>query len=360
MGTLFDSIVRTSRNDPATLPLRSALRFFSILFGAGVKARAALVRRGTLSTGRVPCRVAAVGALAAGGTGKTPVAIMTARLLAQTGRRVAVVSRGYRREGSGVRVVSDFSGILLSPREAGDEPHLIAATLPGVPVVVGERRAGAAALAYERFRPDIILLDDGFQHIRLHRDIDVVTLDSRFPFGNGFLLPRGLLRERPEALARAHAAVFTRFDDDCDRKGLADLVRAYNPRIDVFFERHSPSGIRNPADGTVADPGSLHGMRVAALSNIADPDSFHRLIESLGASIVLRTVMPDHHRHTSDELARIARDAESAGASCIVATAKDEHAMPAPIPAMIRILDMEAVLVEGEDRYSEIITGAAD
>jgi len=300
-----------------------------------------------------------VGALAAGGTGKTPVAIMTARLLLRAGHRVAVVSRGYRRENSGVRVVSDFSGVLLSPREAGDEPHLIASALPGVPVVVGERRVDAAMLAYERFRPNVILLDDGFQHIRLHRDIDVVTLDSRHPFANGFLLPRGILREPREALARARVALFTRFDEGSDREALVALARANNPGIEVFFERHMPSGLRNPSDGTVEAPGSLHGMRVAALSNIARPESFHHMVESLGASIVSRIVRPDHHRYTAEELARITGEAESAGASCVVATAKDEHAMPAPIPPAFRILDMEAAIVDGVDRYLDIVSGAA-
>ena len=121
-----------------------------------------------------------------------------------------------------------------------------------------------------------------------------------------------------------------------------------------------PSGLRSPSDGTIATPGSIHGMTVAALSNIAHPESFHRLIESLGASISLRVAMPDHHRYTEDELERIARDADSAGASCVVATAKDEHAMPSPIPSAFRILDMEAVLAGGENRYCDIVSGVSD
>jgi tetraacyldisaccharide 4'-kinase len=360
MEPLLEDIVCRGRCDIATLPIRAPLRCLSLLYRAGVRFRTFLYDRGALGTERVPCTVVSIGAIALGGTGKTPVTIMTARLLLDAGYRIAVVSRGYRRASRGVLVVSDGSGRIRSPWETGDEPHLIASSLPGVPVVVGEHRAKAAALACDRFHPDIIVLDDGFQHRRLRRDADVVTLDAAHPFGNGFLLPRGTLREPPEALARARAIVFTRCTEDLDHEQCERAVRPYNSRAPVFFSRHAPVRLRPLGNGENIGLGSITGKRVAALSNIAHPDSFHRMLASLGADILRVHVMPDHHRYRNGELERIERDAADHGADMLVMTAKDERNLPEGYtPAAVRsyVLDMEAVLLSDHEHFLDFILG---
>ena len=278
---------------------------------------------------------------------------MTARMLVERGVNVAVVSRGYGRASRGTIVVSDGEKI-VQPDQAGDEPHLIASALPGVPVVVGGNRVRAATFAYERFRPEVILLDDGFQHRKLYREMDIITMDACNPIGSEYLLPRGTLRESPWGLKRAKAVVFTRLDDTHDRERCERMVRYYDRNIPVFWTRMQITGIRNPVTGETEDAAALAGKKVTALSNIADPASFHRLLEEAGADIVKRSLRPDHHRYAAEELAAIVRDAREAGAEMLVMTAKDERNLPAGWTVegiSPHVLDVEAVLIENEEDY---------
>ncbi len=360
MRTLMEDILRGRRRDPATLPLRALLRGLSVLYGGAVLLRAFLYKRGWLSARAVPCRVVSIGNITAGGTGKTPVAIMTARMLGEAGWKAAVVSRGYARKGGGVRVVSDGIRILLPAEESGDEPHLIASSLPGTPVVVGKRRAEAAMLAWERFHPDVILLDDAFQHMQLRRDLDVVTLDSGSPFGTGCLLPRGLLREPPSSLARSGAVLITRFSGDIPATELERGIRCFHAGVPVFYSRHVPVNLRVFPEGDSFPLEYLRGKRVAALSNIASPESFHRTLESLGAVIVWKCPMPDHHRYQTGEMAEIGGQAISHDADLLVMTAKDERDLPKEGRfGAVRtfVLDIEAVLDGERESFLKLVMG---
>ena len=360
MSNVLEDILYDRRNDLASLPLRVFLCALSLLYGGVVALRAFLYRKGWLGSESVPCRVVSIGNITVGGTGKTPVTIMTARMLRDAGRRVTVVSRGYARKSAGIGVVSDDERIFLSPDESGDEPHLIAASLPGVPVVVGRKRAEAARFAWERFRPDVILLDDAFQHFKLRRDLDVVTVCADNPFGNGFLLPRGSLRETPSALKRAGAVLLTRFEGNAPSKFLEEELHRFHPGMPVFYSRHVPVQLRLLAGSEIIPPESLRGRKVAALSNIAGPGSFHRTLESLGAEIVWKRSMPDHHRYDTDEVAEIGREALANGADFLVMTAKDERDLPEgsrfdPITAYV--LDIEVVLVGEREAFLKLVAG---
>ena len=161
-----------------------------------------------------------VGNLTVGGTGKTPVTTCLARLLQDRGQRVAILSRGYGGQSRGVTCISDGQHLYHKPPEVGEEPYWLARSLPGVAVNTGACRYAAGLAAWEEFKPDLFLLDDGFQHFQLHRDLDLVLLDAASPFGNGFLLPRGPLREPLTALAAAQALILTRFDPHATRPSL--------------------------------------------------------------------------------------------------------------------------------------------
>jgi len=358
MRKLIDDIIRGRRNDSATLPLRLILGCLSIVYGFAVMLRNVLYDRNILKPKSVPCRVVSIGNLTVGGTGKTPAVIMTARMLVDGGCSVAVVSRGYGRGGKGTAVVSDGFSILLSPEEAGDEPHIVAGELTGVPVVVGNDRRDAAQTAFERFRPDVILLDDGFQHRRLARNADVVTVDAGNPWGDGHLLPLGLLRESPSSLKRAQAVMMTRFTDDISRDGCERTIRCHDGKIPIFFSGHRPVRLRKPFTGDSVGLAYIAGRKTAALSNVADPGSFHRMLVDLGADIVHTAVMPDHHRYTEGELREISEDAAREGANLLVMTAKDERNLPASwsvgsLEAVV--LDIEAFLHGDEGSYLELV-----
>lgn len=356
MGMIRD-IMLDCRQDAASWPLRAALRLLAVLYGVLVWARNFLYDREILKSRQVPCRVICIGNLTAGGSGKTPLVVMTARMLGEHGVKVAVVSRGYRRETKGALVVSDGVRI-ATPAESGDEPHLIAASLPGVPVVVGENRYEAAMLACARFKPETIVLDDGFQHRGLWRDIDLLAMDAANPVGSDYLLPRGLLREPAKNMKRAKAVVFTRVSAENPREPAERAVRYYSRAVPLFWTQVEPDGLREPG-GTGSEPvAALAGKKVAALSNMANPASFYAILEQAGADIVLKQPMPDHHRYAVAEIGTVLERARAAGAECLVMTAKDERNLPADTPSAImpvRVLDIRAVLIDQEQDFLSLI-----
>lgn len=310
------------------------LMILSLGYGGAVKVRESLYKRGILRPERLPCPVISIGNLTLGGTGKTPMTLYVAQWLGRLGYRVTVLSRGYRghaeKKGG---VVSDGRRFFMGPDEAGDEPFMMGGKLRNVPVIVGKDRYGAGRLAHERFAPDVMILDDGFQHLRLFRDLDLVLLDGRRPFGNTHLFPRGILREPVSALRRADACIFTR----SDRMTPVDQarVRFLSRRLPVFTSLHIPqvyrcaeippsASVRNmPAPLKPWDSDRLKDRMVFAFSGIADNDDFRRTVESLCPGMKGFRGFPDHHRYTEADLNRLLNQAKGCGADTLVTTEKD-------------------------------------
>lgn len=278
--------------------------------------RAALYRCGVFSSRRLPRPVISVGNLTVGGTGKTPVTAYIAGHLMAQGYRVAVLSRGYGGSLAGrTAVVSDGSQLLLSARECGDEPYLLATTIAGLAVVVGSDRYAAGQLAMERLNPDLFLLDDGFQHLRLERDLNIVLLDCCRPFGNGWTLPAGLLREPASALRRADLAIFTRCPETTP-----DLPSLPIPACRA---RHIISHAVPLSGGPEIAFEQLHGKRILAFAGIAEPDHFFDGLRGLGLSVVATLALPDHSAYAPDDVRRIAAAMTAGAAEIAVATEKD-------------------------------------
>jgi len=300
-------------------PLRRAslapVSALAALYALGARAHRGAYRVGLRSARRLPCRVVSIGSLAAGGAGKTPLTAWLAAALHAKGRRVAIASRGYGRLGGAVEVVSDGDTLLCDAARAGDEPLLLAAEAPGVPVVVGRDRGEAGLLAVERFGVELLLLDDGFQHHRLARDLDVVALDAAQGLGNGAVLPRGPLREPADALAAAHAIVV--LDGSLSPADEA-RVAALAPRALRFAARRTPQSVRRLGGEGTAPPEALRGRELGLLAGIARPAGFRRTIEALGARVVAERTFPDHHAFSAPDLAGLAREAPA-----WIATEKD-------------------------------------
>jgi len=313
------------------------LSLLSGFFGAAVALRGAAYARGLLPRESLPVPVISVGNLAVGGTGKTPAVIALARALAGPGRRVGVLARGYKgtvREGA--LLVSDGSRLLADPATAGDEPVLIARTLPGVPVAVGPRRAQAGRLLLERAGADLLLLDDGFQHRRLVRDADVVLVDGNAPFGNGHLLPRGPLRESPCALARADAVLVRAAGAEPPP---LEAVHCYTS-AHVGAAHTRVTGILD-ADFRAAAP--LAGVPVLAAAGIARPERFRATLGETGARVVDFVAYPDHMAYTAADANALGERARSAGAEAVAVTAKDAVKLGALWPAdapPLRVVDV--------------------
>lgn len=280
------------------------------------RAGLAIARAGT-SAQKVGKPVISVGNLTAGGSGKTPLVIELVRMLGESGKRVAVVSRGYRRRTRGLLVAHTPGGPVRPVDEAGDEPVLISLRCPDAGVVVGEDRVAACRLAVERFDPDVILCDDAFQHRKLHRDLDIVAVHARYGLGNAHLLPRGPLREPPSALKRANLVIFTHAPG-ADASYLRRIVPSNIPSAECGF---IPTGLTEGADLRPASP-SIERPVVAACA-VAHPESFFETCRQAGLTVVGTRAFPDHHRYSPSDLRGLADLAAQHGASAAVVTQKD-------------------------------------
>jgi tetraacyldisaccharide 4'-kinase len=348
LSRLVEGATRAERSGLCSRALCLALAGLAGLYGAGVRLRNLGYDRGVLPTRRLPCRVICVGNLTVGGTGKTPTVIWLAGALADAGRRVAVVLRGYgRRAPAGVRIVSDGRGLQEDWPAVGDEAVLIARRLPTVPIVVGADRHAAGLAALAAFDPDVMVLDDGFQHRRLHRDVDLLLVDATDPFGGGRLVPRGRLREGREAVRRAHAVLLTRSDETDRTPALLHELAGMAPGLPVACAIHRPTAVMALPDGVPAAPEALHGFRVLALSGIANPRSFRRTVESLGMEVAGELAYPDHYPYGAAARAEIGRTARHLGAQAVVTTEKDAvrlgRSLPAGVPLYSVRIDLALV-----------------
>jgi tetraacyldisaccharide 4'-kinase len=342
--------------------VETVLLVLSVVYGGSWTIRARLYQKGVLPAKTLPCRVVSIGNLVAGGTGKTPMTIFVARMIREMGYRVVVISRGYRgRMEDPGGVVSDGRTILNGPEDAGDEPYLMARLLTGIPVVVGKRRYEAGMMAVKRFKPDVIVLDDAFQHFRLKRDLDLVLLDSRSPFGNGHVLPRGLLREPLSAMHRAHAVIFTR-SENAHKTPIHHRLPTHRP---VFYTTHhlivrqTDSEAGRLADDAL-DISVLKGKKAVAFAGLADNAQFFDSLEQAGCRLEHTFAFSDHHCYCSSDLDRIAAMVKEKGSDVLVTTLKDfvkiENDRTWPVP--LKVVDVTIKLSTNETIFRTTLTDA--
>jgi len=336
-----------------------------------IKVRWLIYKLGVVHKTRLPYPVISVGNITWGGTGKTPAVIMITKLLQEMRKRVAVLSRGYlrerRKDRKNISIVSDEKRIILSSREAGDEPYLLSKNLPGVPIIVGKNRIKSGKYAIDRFATQVLVLDDGFQYWPLNRDIDIVTIDSLNPYGNGYLIPRGQLREPVSHLSRADIFLLTRTNfvsrKDLDRI-ISDLERL-NPNSIILESVHRPKYLQGYFSGEKKGLDVIKDRRVVAFSSIGNPYSFEKTLEGLGAKIVKTFHFPDHYNYNlSDlrEIEAICRTELKGGEAIAVTTEKDEVRLERLISSEadrlfreVWILKVELEIVRGKERWLEKI-----
>ena len=286
-----------------------------------------------LKVHKLSCPVISVGNLAVGGTGKTPMVIWLARFLSEEGWRVGVVSRGYRGvKTNSVLVVSDGRNILAGSDISGDEPQLLARRLPGIPVLCSIKRALAAETAVEKFRCEVLILDDGFQHRFLARNLDVVMLDSHYPFGDGSLFPRGILRERTTALSRAQALVLSRFDGSEQAEQSHENLVSQWPEKTVITAAHLATRLFGAATQKERPLSSIADKRLAAFAGIGRPDDFFRTVHELGADLVYTASLPDHYPLTIELLTLLSQEASEQKPEMWLTTEKDWVRLPDELP----------------------------
>jgi tetraacyldisaccharide 4'-kinase len=329
---------------------------FSLLYGRIVAARNRRFDLGVVKPARLPCRVVSVGNLTVGGTGKTPMVIRLAGMLRDRGYRPVVLSRGYGGTSkSPVNVVSRGSGPLMKEREAGDEPVLIAKSAVGIPVVTGPRRTLTGDWAIKNLNADVLILDDGFQHRHLFRDIDIVLLNAANPFGNGRLLPGGPLREPPSALKRADIIIATGTYDDVTTSRTLMLPDGFH--APVFKCYYQPRKLLHGNPETAFPTELLHGKKICAFAGIGNPLAFEKTLAALGADVAVFIPFPDHHRYTQQDIGLIDEKARQCGAQMIVTTEKDMIKIEAfdVFPGDIYALRIEMEFLSGREDFERLL-----
>ncbi len=313
----------------------------SALYEKAVSLRAGLYASGRFASRPLPRPSISVGNLTFGGTGKTPFVEFLARRLRFEGWRPAILSRGYGRESRGVVVVGAGDGALVTPEQGGDEPVAMARALSGVLVVVGERRADAARRAAD-LGADLLILDDGFQHLAVRRDVNLLLLDARDPFGGGRLPPSGRLREPIAAARRADAFVFTRVDRAAPHPAVIEALGRIHPDAPVFHARIRPADLRDESGSPIGTE-ALSERRHVAVCGVANPAEFAATLAEMGLAPEERLVFRDHQRYGPRQIARIRETAERAGASFVVTTEKDAVKLAGrlPIPVVTVRLSVE-------------------
>lgn len=330
------------RSGPAAGLLRGALSLLELPVAWYVRRRNSAFDQGRSTIHRVDAPVISVGNLTVGGTGKTPLVAWLARHLQEQGRGAVLISRGYGSSGG----------------QENDEARELAARLPGVPHLQNPDRVAAARLAVEQHPGSVLILDDAFQHRRIHRDLDIVLLDALSPFGFDHVLPRGLLREPVEGLRRAHAVVLSRANliDQAARAEICERVRQLAPAAIWAEAIHAPQALLSH-DGSSQPTDGLHGKRVAAFCGIGNPAGFRRTLEIAGAEIVAWREFADHCVYNAGQIASLEAWARSSSAERIVCTHKDLVKIPRdelgglPLWALVVGLQFTA----GEIAFAELL-----
>jgi tetraacyldisaccharide 4'-kinase len=286
-----------------------------------------LYRAGLLATHRVAAPVLSVGNITTGGTGKTPLVEWLARAVAREGRRVCVLTRGYGRADVHKRVVvSDGQNVLADVRASGDEPFLLAEHLRGLAAVVADAdRVAAARWALRELGSEVFILDDGFQHLRLARDLNIVTIDATAPWGGGHLLPRGRLREPRTGLARADCIVLTRAEHAHDLAGLRTEIAQLSGARPIFIARTRTKHLRllDEKDASTAITLASLPQPLLAFCAVGNPQAFFAHLRAAGCHVQQTRAFADHHNYTQADVDALTRAAIQSGACALVTTAKD-------------------------------------
>lgn len=347
--------------------LLGVLKGISYVFALVVWVRYFLYNTGVMRRYPLGIQVISIGNVTAGGTGKTPVTEIFARTLAQEGRKVAILSRGYRRKEAPwwqrmftqvvekPLVVSDGKHVLLDAATGGDEPYMLASNLPGVAVVVDRNRVKAGRYAIKRLGCNTIILDDGFQYQKLKHSIEVVLVDSTNPFGNGNMLPRGILREPARNLKRADIIFLTKCRGDVS--AVKKEIRRYNKTAEIVECNHTPRSLKDVWSREEFPLSWLKGRTLCTLSGIASPKGFENSLRSLGSKVIWCERYADHHRYDSSEVLYALNRSADMGADALVTTEKDAVRFPRLETSPIRCLYLRIAIeiLAGGESFTQII-----
>lgn len=368
----IDVILERRYGKRATL-LRTFLFFLSLIYKRIIRLRSWLYDAHLLRSYPTGSLVISVGNLTVGGTGKTPIVEKFAKTLTKHGRKVAILTRGYksvpkplgqrlidrylrRRGEEPPRVVSDGHSLLLDSERSGDEPFMLASNLKKVVVLVDKNRVKSASYAIEKFHCDTMLLDDGYQYLALKERLNIALVDRHTPFGNEFILPRGTLREPHDHLRRADVIFITKCDGS-DISFLKDRIRHHNRHAEIFECSHYPLYLQDLYTGEQKSLKYLQEREIGSIAGIAVPESFEEALRRLGAQLIYSRHYADHHRFSQQEVLNAINRTRTRGGHALLTTEKDAVRFPRvdrrDLP--IYFLRVEIRLINTTEKFEDAI-----
>lgn len=359
MHNLIYNLAHDKINDPISQIFKVFLWILSLFYGIVIGFIKLCYKFKIFRSSRIDCPVISVGNITWGGTGKTPIVEYITKKLIAKGKRPAILSRGYKRKvtTSPLRLRSGQARHHVTSYEAmGDEPFMLKLNLPGVPILVGGDRLKTGRRAIEEHKADTIILDDGFGHRRLIRDLDIVVIDALNPFGNNQLIPRGILREPLSSLKRADVFLITKVDlaQESYIEQIRQRLDNINPKALIVESIHNPIGLSDQK-GNVHSLDYLKGQSICIVSSLASPDSFKKLILNLGANVKLEFCFPDHYVYREADLRKIMASCKAANLKTIVTTQKDTVRLAileeTEKSIDLMVLRIEIKIINNEDKF---------
>ena len=364
MKTFLKKIEAVIYSDKELCPsfLSIFLLTISFCYAAAMGLRGYLYKFGIFRTNRLPCAVISIGNITVGGTGKTPMTIYTAGLIKKLGYKVVVISRGYKgaseKKGG---IVSDEKKIRMDCKTAGDEPLMIAEKLKGIPVIAGKNRFASGKIAIQKFNPDVIILDDAFQHISLMRDLNLLLLDQKKPFGNNHIVPRGILREPVSSVLRSDALIFTRSDPKKPNIQHAEkfinkesFTSWHSPFIHKIIKGNNGENKKEGGGNQKQQNNIITQKNIFAFSGIADNVNFLTTLKELKCHIKGFLEFKDHHQYSSKDIDTILQSALNSNADMIATTHKDYIKLTPtlPWPMDLAVIDVAISFGKNKKKFS--------
>jgi tetraacyldisaccharide 4'-kinase len=371
--TYVTDLILGRRHSRADTAAKCSLFALSRVYRSLVQLRLSLYQQRLLRDRTLGCLVVSIGNLTVGGTGKTPVVEVFSRILTAKGRRVAILSRGYRNRSKPVlqrlidfslkrdtppRIVSDGSRLLLDSEMAGDEPYMLASNLKDVIVLVDKDRVKSGRFAINYYDVDTLILDDGFQYLPLKPTLNILLIDSTSAFANHHLLPRGLLREPIKNIRRADYIFLTKSSGGRHLRHLKRFIKRHNHQAEIIECTHKPQYLQNIYSKEQLPLDYLSGKRISSICGIAAPESFERFLRRFGAELVYVERFADHHRYTQQEVIDFINASIQHGAELVLTTEKDAVRFPMLERRDLTILLMrvEIDILSGHENFNDCIS----
>jgi len=353
MRNLFEKIQKEKKILSFYSIIKSFFYIFSVFYGLGYHLRVLLYQSGMVRPKKLEAKAISIGNITLGGTGKTPLVIYLAQRLKESRLKVAILTRGYKRKKKGLAELVGENKNRIAWTEVGDEPYLLASRLPDVPVVVSCDRSTSGVYAEEKYQAEVLILDDGFQHWKLSRDLDIVVIDATNPFGNSKLFPAGILREPLSSLKRADIFVLNKADQVPSKQDLIRMLKSYNQDAPIVESVYKIKSIERWFNHSLVEKKNLEGKKSLAFSGIGNSISFEKSLKLLNVEVLRHRKFPDHFFYQTKDILNLKKEAQKLAADFMITTEKDSVRIPmmSELEIPIYVFKIDLVIAEGEEIF---------